>query len=190
MFVLYPALRPWTDESTVDGAVGAMGSGAWVASHAFAMFGFILVGLGLLNLWALTGGRPALAAVVTAWVGAGLVLPYYGAEDFGLHAIAASGQRLDVLALVDAVRYQPLAVTMFGAGLLTLAASGVLAAVAVARSGRLARWSGSLFAAGYVLFLPQFYGPPVVRVGHGILLGAGLVWLAVELGRRRPADAP
>src|SRR5512143_4144911 len=132
LFVLYPAVRAWTDESTVDGAVAAMASNAWVASHAFAMLGFILVALGLLNLWALTGGSTALAAVVTSWVGAGLTLPYYGAEDFGLHAIAArasAGERFDVLALVEAVRYNPVAITMFGVGLLTLAVSGVLAAL-------------------------------------------------------------
>jgi uncharacterized membrane protein len=188
MFVLYPAVRPWTDESTVDGSVAAMSSGAWVASHAFAMLGFILVSLGLLSLSAAVrqtpGARMASAAVVTSWVGAGLTLVYYGAEDFGLHAIASTVPAGEVLALVAAVRYNPVAITMFGVGLVTLAVSGVLAAIAVARSGRLSRWSGTVFAAGYVLFLPQFFGSAAVRIGHGVVLGLGLLWLAVSLGRR------
>ena len=195
LFVLYPAVRPWADESTADGATTAMSSGAWVAAHAFAMVGFILVALGLLALANAVRGMPAertaWAAVVTSWIGAGLTLPYYGSEDFGLHAIAshaAAGEPVDVLSLVDDVRYQPLAATMFGVGLITLAVSGILTAIAVARSGRLSRNAGWLFAAGYVLFLPQFFGPPVVRILHGVLLGAGLVWLAVALWRATPND--
>jgi threonine/homoserine/homoserine lactone efflux protein len=86
--------------------------------------------------------------------------------------------------------------TMFGIGLITLAVSGVLTAIAVARSGRLSRYAGWLFAIGYILFLPQFFGPPAVRIGHGVLLGIGLVWLAIALwratksvGRRQPVAA-
>jgi hypothetical protein len=191
MFVLYPAVRPWTDKSTVEGAVAAMGSGAWVASHAFAILGFILVSLGLLSLSTVVRDTPgagmASAAVVTSWVGAGLTIAYYGAEDFGLHAIAAKAPASEVMELMDAVRYNPVAITMFGVGLLALAVSGVLTAIAVARSGRLDRWAGTLFAAGYVLFLPQFFGPPALRIGHGVVLGLGLVWLAVSLWRTSAA---
>lgn len=190
LFVAYPALRPWTDESTVDGAVAAMSSGAWVASHAFAMAGFVLVALGLWALRTLVrqspGGPAALGAAVTSWIGAGLVLPYYGAEDFGLYAIASAyrnGAQFDLLAMVDAVRYQPLAMTMFGLGLLTLAVSGVLAAVAVWRSGRLSRLAGLPFAAGYVLFLPQFFTPAPARIAHGVVLGIGLAWLGLAMAR-------
>jgi hypothetical protein len=70
LFILYPAVRPWQDESTVKGAIKAMSSGAWVAAHLFAMVGFILVALGLLAVWNAVSGtraeRLALAAVVTA----------------------------------------------------------------------------------------------------------------------------
>ncbi|PZS17460.1 MAG: hypothetical protein DLM60_13770 [Pseudonocardiales bacterium] len=47
LFLLYPAVRPWNDETTAAGALRSMGSSAWVAAHLFAMIGFILVPLGL-----------------------------------------------------------------------------------------------------------------------------------------------
>ena len=195
LFVLYPAVRPWQDESTVEGATKAMNSGAWVAAHVFAMVGFILVALGLLGLWNAVrrtrAERLALAAVVTTWIGVGLTLPYYGAEDFGLNAIArkaAEGQVSDLLGLVEAVRFSPVPITTFGLGLLLLAAGAVLAAVASWRSGVLARSSGILFAAGFVLFLPQFFTPPAVRIAHGVLVAAGSIWLAVALWRASGAE--
>jgi hypothetical protein len=196
LFVLYPAVRPWQDESTVEGAAKAMSSGAWVAAHLFAMVGFILLALGLLALWNAVSRtraeRLGFAAVVTAWVGVGLTLPYYGAEDFGLNAIArkaAEGQVPDLLGLVDAVRFSAVPVTTFGLGLLLLAAGAVLAAVAVWRSGVLPGPSGILFAAGFVLFLPQFFTPPAVRIAHGVLVAAGSIWLALALWRASDARA-
>lgn len=193
MFVLYPAVRPWTDESTVEGAYAAMSSGAWVASHLFAMIGFILVPLGLLALWGLVrttrAERLGLVATVTSWIGAGLTLPYYGAEDFGLHAVAVKAGRADLLGIVDEFRFDPVAATLFGAGLLALAAGAILAAVAVWRSGVLPRYSGVLFAIGFALFLPQFFTPAAIRIAHGVLLGVGLAWLAVAMWRAGQHEA-
>jgi len=192
MFVLYPVVRPWRDESTAAGAHAALSSGAWVASHLFAMIGFILVPLGLLALWGLLSDtraeRVALVAAVTSWIGAGLTLPYYGAEDFGLHAAAVEGGQADLLAIVDGFRLDPVAATLFGAGLLTLALSGILAAIGVWRSPTLPRSAGLLFAAGLALFLPQFFTPAPVRIAHGILLGVGLAWLAAAMWRTGPAQ--
>src|SRR6516162_673512 len=199
-FLAYPVLRPWHDEGTVAGATASMSSTAWVAAHFFAMLGFILIPLGLLALrgaLAATRAEPlALTAAVLAWIGSGLVLPYYGAEDFGLHAIA--GARADLLGLVHAVRYQPLAMTIFGTGLLLLAAAAIMTAVAVWRSHVLPRASAILFATGMALFLPQFFAPAAVRIAHGVLLAAGSIILATALwaaaSRPRaaapPADRP
>src|SRR5215467_420221 len=196
LFLAYPALRPWHDEGTVAGATASMSSTAWVTAHFFAMLGFILVPLGLLALrsaLAATRAEPlALTAAVLAWIGSGLVLPYYGAEDFGLHAIAGPhGPRAGLLGLVNAVRYQPLAVTIFATGLLLLATAGILAAIAVWQSRVLPRASAILFAAGFALFLPQFFGPATVRIAHGILLAAGSIILAAALwaSARRPRAA-
>ena len=193
MFVLYPALRPWHDESTAAGALAAMSAATWVPAHTFAMIGFILVPLGLLALaQAVAGtgsGRVAGTAFVTSAIGAGLVLPYYGAEAFGLHAIAvhaAANPQIDLLALADQVRYDPVAISTFGVGLLALGIGAALAAVAVWRSGLLPRLSAVPFALGFLLFLPQFFTPAAVRIGHGVLVGAGLLWLAVALWRTAP----
>jgi hypothetical protein len=188
LFILYPAVRPWDDESTVSGAIEAMSSGAWVAAHLFAMVGFILMALGLLAVWGAVGPtraeRLGFAAVVTGWIGVGLTLPYYGAEDFGLNAIArkaAEGQPFDLLDLIDAVRLSPVPITTFGLGLLLLAAAAVVVAIAVWRSGVLPRSSGILFALGFALFLPQFFAPPAVRIAHGVLVAVGSAWLALAL---------
>jgi len=186
MFLLYPAVRPWHDETTAEGALASMASGAWVASHFFAMLGFIAVPLGLFALQKKLGGRLATAALVTTWIGAGLTLPFYGAEDFGLHGAARSDVP-DLLGVAEAVRYSPLAVTTFGIGLIGLAVGAILAAVAIRRSGVLPPVSGVLFAVGVALFLPQFYLPAAGRIAHGVLLAAGCLWLAVAMARSRVA---
>jgi hypothetical protein len=189
LFVLYPAMRPWGDKSTSDSEAvrAAFASSDWVAAHFFAMIGFILVSLGLLAVWKVVSRTraegTAFAAVIVTWIGAGLTLPYFGAEDFALNAVATKGA--DVVALAEAIRFQPLAVTTFALGLLGLAVGAILAAVAVWRSGVLPRFSGVLFGTGFALFLPQFYTPPVVRIGHGVLIGIGLVWLALSVWKTK-----
>jgi hypothetical protein len=185
LWVLYPAVRPWRDESTVAGATAAMGSAAWVVAHLFAMLGLVLLALGVLAyagvLAGTRGGGLALAAAVTAWTGAGLALPYYGAEDFALHALAAaarSGAPIDLLGLVDAIRFGAVAATVFATGLVLLGTAGVLLAAAIRRGPVRSRWAGVPAAAGLLLLIPQFYLPPWARIAHGVLLGAGLAWLA------------
>lgn len=197
LFVLYPAVRPWEDESTADGALAAMTSWAWLASHLFAMIGFILVGLGLLALRQAVNRTPAertaLAAVVIGWVGAGLTLPFYGAETFGLHAVAGradAGEQFDLLQMIDDVRFGAAAVITFAIGLIGLGVAALLAAIAVRRSAVLPRYSGLLFAVGFVLFIPQFFTPPVVRITHGVVLGVGAVWLAAGLWRSTSGVRP
>lgn len=182
LFLIYPAVRPSGDDA------GAMASGAWVGGHLAAMIGFILTGLAVLALHQVLGDRLSLRAAVVTWVGAGLTLPYYGAEDFGLNVIARRSLRDHAPALMELAeefRYGPVAMTMFAAGLALLGVGAVMAAVAVWRSGALARWSGVPFAAGFALFIPQFFGPYSLRIAHGALIAVGGLWLAVELWRAR-----
>lgn len=172
LFLLYPVTRPWEDETTAAGAAAAMGSQAWVWSHLFAMIGIILVPIALLEIHR--------TAAITFWVGAGLTLPYYGAEDFGLHEIAAQPNLLE---LAESVRYNPFAVTTFAIGLLTMAAAAIMVAL------KLRTLPAILFAAGFALFLPQFFTPPAVRIAHGVLMIVGCVWLAWASARRQAEDS-
>jgi hypothetical protein len=192
LFVLYPAVRPWHDESTVGGALSSMSSNAWVAAHLFAILALILMPLGMLGLCALAAGsrglRLTFAATVVMWIGAGLTLPYYGAEDFALHAIARqvrSGASLDLLGLVDAIRFGAVAATTFAAGLVLLGVGGVLAAISIWRTAILPRFSGVPLAIGLVLLIPQFYLPAWARIAHGVLVAIGLLWLAWVLWTKK-----
>lgn len=178
LFFLYPALRPWADESTADGALHALSSPWWVATHLFAMIGFILVPLALLPI-------NRIAAVIM-WIGAGLTLPYYGAENFALNTLAikvSDGQQLDLLGLAESIRYHPAAATTFLIGLILLGAGALTAAVAIWRSGVLPRFSAVLFGIGFALFIPQFFVGETGRIAHGVLMAAGCGWLAISLWR-------
>ncbi|MFC4116062.1 hypothetical protein [Nonomuraea zeae] len=178
LFLAYIVVRPSGDDAA------AMASTAWVAGHAAAMAGFILLGLGMLGLHQVLGDRLSLRAAAVTWAGAGLTLPYYGAEDFGLNVIAQRSLRDQAPALMELAqefRYGPLPVTMFAAGLLLLGVGAVMAAVSVWRTGVLPRSSGVALALGFALFLPQFFTPYPVRVAHGVLILAGGIWLASAL---------
>jgi hypothetical protein len=185
LFLLYPAIRPSGDDAA------AMASTAWIAGHTAAMAGFVLLGLAMLGLHQVLGDRLSLRAAVVTWIGAGLTLPYYGAETFGLNVIARRSLQDRAPALMELAgefRYGTVAITMFAAGLLLLAAGTIMAAAAVWRSGTLPRWSGTAQALGFALFIPQFFGPYPLRIAHGALIMIGSLWLAVAVTRsHRPA---
>ncbi|MCZ4521450.1 hypothetical protein O4220_23275 [Rhodococcus ruber] len=164
MFALYPALRPYSNEVGSAG-VDAFASSSWVLAHTFAMLGFIALGLAVLF-----GGRRSDPAVVATWIGVGLVLPYYGAETFALHALgvdAAANSNPGLIDLADPIRYSIVQSTMFALGLVSIAVGLVIFA--------LRNRYAMVLAAGFVLFLPQFYTPPAVRIAHGILIAVGAI---------------
>ncbi|MEH6795434.1 MAG: hypothetical protein V7694_14995 [Rhodococcus sp. (in: high G+C Gram-positive bacteria)] len=173
MFAAYPALRPYSDEVGSAG-VDAFASSNWVLAHTFAMLGFIA--LGLLVLY--TGRRSDLA-VVSTWIGVGLVLPYYGAETFALHALgveAAQTSNPGLIELADPIRYSLVQSVMFGLGLVLIAVGLVVFA--------LRNRYAMVLAAGFVLFLPQFYTPPAVRIVHGLLIAVGAILAARSVAGR------
>jgi hypothetical protein len=195
LFVLYPALRPFSDEKTLAGAQ-AFASNAWVIAHVMGMLGFIGVGLGLLGLHIrLAGTRaagPSFWAVLLGWIGIGLTLTYYGAEVYGLRVIgrqALSDHDASVLVLADQVRGMPGEV-IFATGLVLLAVAGVIAAVAAWRLAGLVRWGALVVAAGLALYIPQFFAGQPLRIAHGALLAAGCLGLAAGLWRSRPGPVP
>jgi hypothetical protein len=183
LFVLYPVLRPFSDESSLQGAE-AFASTAWILAHLLAVVGFILLALGLLGLHIALQNtaieRLAFLALVLSWIGVGLTLPYYGAEVFGLHAIGQEAVRQHssaLLALADTVRFGPGFIVII-VGLLLLAVGAILVAIAVWQSGTLSRWSGIPLALGFVLYLPQFLGTQPIRVAHGLAVALGCIWIA------------
>jgi len=197
-FVVYPALRPYSDEVTLAGAE-AMSSTAWVLAHCVGMLAFLALTVAVWSLRRTAPGlrqRPAAVAAVLTWLGVSLVLPYYGGETFALQVIAeraATEADPGLLELADAFRYQPVAITTFGAGLLTLAAAGVALAAALRDAGTLGRAGGLLAGLGLVLYLPQFFVAPAGRIGHGVLLAVGCAVLAVvatRVGREGAAPLP
>ena len=186
LFVLYPAIRPFSDETSLQGAA-AFASTAWILAHMLAMVGFTLLMLGLLGLHVAlqrtAAERMAFWALAVGVVGVSLLLPFYGAEAFGLHAIGQEALRQHSLVLVglaSVVRSGP-ELVMFLVGLLLLAASAIMAAAAIWKSATLARWSGAPLAAGFALYIPQFFGTQPIRVAHGLLVTAGCLWIAAEM---------
>ena len=188
LFVVYPALRPFSDETSLQGAA-AFASTAWLVAHMLAMVGFILTTLGLFGLHLSLQDTPAerlsFGALIITWIGVGLLLPFYGGEAFGLHAIgqrALAERSADLVRMADEVR-SGAGLLMFLAGLILLAVGAILAALAVWRSRRLPKWSGVPFAVAFALYIPQFFGSQPIRIGHGLLVAAGCMWLAVAMWR-------
>lgn len=194
LFVLYPAIRPFSDESSLSGAA-AFGSNAWLISHIMAMIAFTLASLGLLSLYIYLQGTPlermAFRALVVSWLGTGLTLPFYGAEAFGLYTIGQEVLRQGnpaLMSMAGEVR-GGVGIILFVVGLLLLALAAVLVAVITWRWVLLPKWSGPLFALGFVLYVPQFFGTQPLRVAHGVLVAAGCIWLALGLWQQRMENA-
>lgn len=196
LFVLYPAIRPFSDETSLQGAA-AFGSTAWIVAHMLAMVAFTLLMLGLLGLYSALQQTPlerlAFWTLVVGMIGVGLTLPFYGGEAFGLHAIgqeALRQQSSSLVGLASAVRSGPQLI-MFLLGLLLIAAAAVMAAIVIWRSGVFRKWSGVPFAIAFALFIPQFFGTQPIRVAHGLLITIGCLWIAVDLWLKvRDHDTP
>lgn len=189
LFVLYPAIRPFSDETSLAGAT-AFASPEWLLAHILGMLGFTLIGLGMLGLYfALRETRVerlTFSSLVVGWLGIGLTLPYYGGEAFGLHAIGQEALKQHSAALVslaDVVRGGP-ELVMFGVGLLLIAVSAILVALAIWRANVMLRWSGVPFALAFALYIPQFFGNQPIRVAHGVLVALGCLCIAIGMWRQ------
>lgn len=178
MFAVYPIVRPYSDETSLAGA-DAFASPQWIIAHVCAMLGFIALALAVnATVAALGDSTSGRVATVSTWVGVGLTLPYYGAETFALNALGGRAQQdsdVGLMTLADPIRYAVVPATMFALGLLLVAVGSVAFAWT---SGPVAGWTGGVLAAGFVLFLPQFYGPPIVRIAHGVLILVGCILVA------------
>jgi hypothetical protein len=186
LFVLYPAIRPFSDETSLR-AAAAWASNAWVVSHSLAIFAFVLLVLGLFGVYLSlqrTAAEPTmLAALVASWVGVGLTLPFYGAEVFGLHALgqaAVKQSNASLVGLGNDVRGEP-GIYFIVVGLVLLGVGVIVFAIAAWRSGVLIRWIGIPLAVGVALYLPQFEATQPLRVAHGLVMAAGCGLVAWNL---------
>lgn len=185
-FLLYPVIRPFSDETSLQGAA-AFGSTAWIVAHSLAIGAFVLLGLGTVCVYlVLQQGRAerlGFASLLLVWTGIGLTLPFYGAEVFGLHAIGqAALQRHDasLVGLAADVRGQP-GIWFIVVGLLVLAGGTIVLAIAFWRSEVFSRWTGIPLALGFALYLPQFMTPQYVRWLHGLFIAFGCAVIGTNL---------
>jgi len=190
----YPALRPYGPERGLAGAAD-FGSNLWLAAHALGMLGFVSLALGLRAAAARTPwtwtGRPVRETETRAWLAVALLLPYYGAEAYGLNQVgryATEHSDVGVLDVADAFRYAPFEITTFTLGLFALVLVGGRLAHGMWRSGAVGRLGGLLAGLGLATYLPQFFGTPGLRVAHGLVLGLSLLRMAYAAAR--PTTAP
>lgn len=183
-FAVFVLVRPWGDKTgDAASAAAAYADPAWVLAHSLGMLAWVAFAAALLS----AGRWPA------AWcagIGVAALLPFYGLESFGLHGLARTVTDPTVVtAGAAAMREDPVAITLFGLGLLLCAAAALVVALRSSAGGplRVATW---VAAFGIATYLPQFFTPPALRTAHGLLLGAALVVLAaLGTGVRAAADA-
>jgi hypothetical protein len=193
-FVLFPVVRPFFDESSIEGA-RELASNQWMVAHSLGIGGFILLSLGFLGLYLHLHDtrveRWALRGFVLCLVGTGLTLPFFGAEAFGLQVIGSAAidqNNTALIPLVNQVRFGP-GIAFIVGGLICVAAATIVMAAVVWKSQALPKWSGIPLAAGFAVYTPQLQGDPsfqAIRIAVGILILIGCCWLAWGIVRRRP----
>lgn len=191
LMAVYLLLRPYGDASSATSteAAAAFASTWWVIAHLAGALALVQLGRLGLRIDDLLGTPTTMIARWSGLAGSVLVLPYFGAETFGLHAIGQLGLTdPTALALVEEVRNQPVALTTFGLGLLLLAACGITTALAWHRAVRSGRWEAPAVAAwplgvASALVLPQFYLVPAGRMTFGVAFAAAALVLAVSAHR-------
>lgn len=171
LMAAFLVLRPYGDSGSAADAADAFGSTWWVIAHvcgALALAAFAAV---CMRLTELVDSSAARLSRTSSLVGIVLALPYFGAESFGLHIL---GQHeftgSTTVALADEIRYQPIAIVMFAAGLILFAVAGIALALAWSRSyGGLLGQAAWPLGIAIAVFAPQFVLPPMGRIGFGLV---------------------
>ena len=136
--------------------------------------------------------RRAFQALVLSWIGAGLTLPFFGAETFGVQEVGQEAVRQNnsgLLTLVDSIRYGP-GLILAISGLLLVDVAAIVLASAIRISGILPRWSGVPLAIGLTVYIPQLQGNPLIqpiRIADGLLIALGCIWVAWGLWKDNKA---
>lgn len=174
----YLALRPWTAGDTAAGWANPL----WPLSHLLAVAGFVAyAGLG--------ARRPGRLGAVLAAATVGLLLPYYGAEAFGLPALSglASEQAATV---AQAFRYGAIPLVTFALGWVALGWLAVRTARTLRTPDRLTRVALTVHTIAMLAWLPVFFLPPAGRIAHAAVICETALVIAVRGSRRQPAVSP
>lgn len=193
LMAVYLLVRPYGDSGPPAEAAATFGSRRWVVAHVCGMLA--LAGYAWLTV-RLTDLVQTPLGTFSRWAGLGglvLVLPYYGAETFGLYAIGrrAMGDDPDSFELVAQVQNNPIALAMFGLGLALLAAAGVSFALNWQRTSQAMPAAAWPLGIGVALLLPQFYLPPTGRMGFAVayLLASAILCIAILADSRTQTGA-
>lgn len=183
----YLLVRPYGDAGSPSETATAFASTAWVLAHICGGLALASVGWLALRLHDLNSDPTTRIARWSGLAGVVLVLPYYGAETFGLHAVGHLAlTNPATLAVTGDIRNQPAALFMFGMGLLLLTATGTSIGVAASRSLHLRpNWAGWPLALMIAAFPAQFFVPPAGRIVFGIVYALSAVLFAGSLSLRR-----
>jgi hypothetical protein len=181
-FAGFLLLRPWGDISgDPAAALEAFASPLWLLSHLLGAAAVMFLALRSIALRAAGIPSPAVCGVpadtVLTVVGTFGVVLYFGMEAFALHGLALSSGGPDPAILashVEALRSEPVSLTMFlggyllvtaGVGLSLRSAAGRGPGVRIDRPVRQSQWALTVAVAGIV---PHFFLPPVGRVLFGL----------------------
>ncbi|WP_158866037.1 hypothetical protein [Leifsonia sp. AG29] len=194
-FALYPALRPFSSETGLEGA-RAFGSALWLVAHLSAIVAFAALLIAATGTYAEAWRRPVSARV--AWllqvVGVCLIFPFYGAEAYGLHALGVAAQGSSpataarLVALASDVR-GGVGLLVFLTGALCVAV-GAVVGIFTTRPRSVSLLGSVLVAVALVLLVPQFFVGQPLRVAHGLLYLAGAVVYGIGVLRERRTSAP
>jgi hypothetical protein len=178
-----------------DAYARGLTSAAYPIAGYVYLAGFILLLFGLIALCStLVSSRADLTAVaglVVSVVAVALLLPVFGIlflADSVLADVYLAGHKDVVVAMtqLSGGTFSNRINRYFLVFVVIALIGGVINAVAIWRSGRLPRWAGVLFAAGFVLSVT--ITPVIAWVGSLCLMAAGL-WLA-RSAAREPVDRP
>ncbi|WP_162801947.1 hypothetical protein [Ornithinimicrobium murale] len=187
LMLVYLLSRPYGDAAGAQppAAGEAFADSWWVISHVAGLLALASYARLAMRFAELTHSRLGSASRTCALGGLVLVLPYFGAETFALHVLGreATAGRAEALDLVEPIRNQPVALTMFGLGLVLLAISAILLGLAWQRSRTGPTWAVWPLMGGVVLFLPQFFLPPTGRMAYGVACALAAVLMLVGLRR-------
>lgn len=193
-FVVYPAVRPFSAETGLSGA-HAFASPQWLVAHlcAIAAFSCLLVAVTGTYSTAPARTRAAQVAWVLQTLGICLILPFYGAEAYGLHTLGQAAVSIGepnatfLIGLASGVRGGA-GLLVFLTGALILGVGAVLG-VGATKPMTFRRWGAIVLGLAEILLVPQFFVDQPLRITHGVLFLLGAILYGVALRREQPADA-